>query len=379
MDFSFTDEQKQLADAVRRFIDKAYGFEARNKVVYSAEGVSQAHWDALAELGLTALPVPEAQGGFDGRAMDLLVVMQELGRGLLVEPYAATVLGTQALKLAGGQDALLERVAGGALKLAVAFGEPQSRYELFNVTTRATQQGGNWTLSGAKAVAVHGAQADKLVVSARTGRMDDGARDTSGLSLFLVDRDAAGVTVKDYRTIDNLRAADIRFDHALATLLGKAGEAWETIDAVADFGCVLLCAEAVGLIDALNAATLEYTKTRQQFGVPIARFQALQHRMVDMFIHAEQARSITYLAAAHFEDGDAEARRRYVSAAKARVGQAAREVGQEAVQLHGGMGVTNELPAAHMFKRLTMINTTLGDVDHHLARFASLPGFRNAA
>ncbi|TYZ53986.1 acyl-CoA dehydrogenase [Ralstonia solanacearum] len=367
MDFSFTDEQKQLADAVRRFIDKAYGFEARNKVVYSAEGVSQAHWDALAELGLTALPVPEAQGGFDGRAMDLLVVMQELGRGLLVEPYAATMLGTQALKLAGGQDALLERVAGGGLKLAVAFGEPQSRYELFNVTTRAMQQGGSWTLSGAKAVAVHGAQADKLVVSARTGRMDDGARDTSGLSLFLVDRDAAGVTVKDYRTIDNLRAADIRFDHAPATLLGKAGEAWEIIDAVADFGCVLLCAEAVGLIDALNAATLEYTKTRQQFGVPIARFQALQHRMVDMFIHAEQARSITYLAAAHFEDGDAEARRRYVSAAKARVGQAAREVGQEAVQLHGGMGVTNELPAAHMFKRLTMINTTLGDVDHHLA------------
>ncbi|CBJ50746.1 acyl-CoA dehydrogenase family protein [Ralstonia solanacearum] len=376
MDFSFTDEQKQLADAVRRFVDKDYGFEARNKVVYSAGGVSQAHWDALAELGLTALPVPEAQGGFDGRAMDLLVVMQELGRGLVVEPYAVTVLGTQALKLAGGQDALLEPVAGGALKLAVAFGEPQSRYELFNVTTRAAQQGGGWTLSGAKAVVVHGGQADKLVVSARTGGE---ARDTSGLSLFLVDREAAGVTVKDYRTIDNLRAADIRFDNAPATLLGKAGEAWEIIDAVADFGCVLLCAEAIGLIDALNAATLEYTKTRQQFGVPIARFQALQHRMVDMFIHAEQARSITYLAAAHFEDGDAEARRRYVSAAKARVGQAAREVGQEAVQLHGGMGVTNELPAAHMFKRLTMINTTLGDVDHHLARFASLPGFRNAA
>lgn len=376
MDFSFTDEQKQLADAVRRFIEKDYSFEARNKVVYSPEGVSQGHWDALAELGLTALPVPEAQGGFDGRAMDLLVVMQELGRGLVVEPYQATVLGAQALKLAGGQEALLEEVAGGAVKLAIAFGERQSRYELFNVTTRATQQGGGWTLTGEKAVVVHGAQADKLIVSARTGGE---ARDTSGLSLFVVERDAAGVTVKDYRTIDNLRAADIRFDNAPATLLGKAGEAWETVDAVADLGCVLLCAEAIGLIDALNAATLEYTKTRQQFGVPIARFQALQHRMVDMFIHGEQARSITYLAAAHFEDGDVEARRRYVSAAKARVGQAARDVGQEAVQLHGGMGVTNELPAAHMFKRLTMINTTLGDVDHHLARFASLPGFQQAA
>lgn len=376
MDFSFTDEQKQLADAVRRFIDKDYGFEARNKVVYSPEGVSQAHWDALAELGLTALPVPEAQGGFDGRAMDLLVVIQELGRGLVVEPYQATVLGAQALKLAGGQDALLEDVAGGAVKLAIAFHERQSRYELFNVTTRAAQQGSGWALTGEKTVVVHGAQAGKLIVSARTGGE---ARDTAGLSLFLVDHDAAGVTVKDYRTIDNLRAADIRFDNAPATLLGKVGEAWGTIDAVADLGCVLLCAEAIGLIDALNAATLEYTKTRQQFGVPIARFQALQHRMVDMFIHAEQARSITYLAAAHFEDGDAEARRRYVSAAKARVGQAARDVGQEAVQLHGGMGVTNELPAAHMFKRLTMINTTLGDVDHHLARFASLAGFKNAA
>lgn len=262
------------------------------------------------------------------------------------------------------------------MKLAIAFHERQSRYELFNVTTRAAQQGSGWALTGEKTVVVHGAQAGKLIVSARTGGE---ARDTAGLSLFLVDHDAAGVTVKDYRTIDNLRAADIRFDNAPATLLGKVGEAWETIDAVADLGCVLLCAEAIGLIDALNAATLEYTKTRQQFGVPIARFQALQHRMVDMFIHAEQARSITYLAAAHFEDGDAEARRRYVSAAKARVGQAARDVGQEAVQLHGGMGVTNELPAAHMFKRLTMINTTLGDVDHHLARFASLAGFKNAA
>jgi len=302
--------------------------------------------------------------------------LQELGRGLVVEPYQATVLGAQALKLAGGQEGLLEEVAGGAVKLAIAFGERQSRYELFNVTTRAAQQGSGWTLTGEKAVVVHGAQADKLIVSARTGGE---ARDTSGLSLFVVDRDAAGVTVKDYRTIDNLHAADIRFDNAPATLLGKAGEAWETIDAVADLGCVLLCAEAIGLIDALNAATLEYTKTRQQFGVPIARFQALQHRMVDMFIHGEQARSITYLAAAHFEDGDVEARRRYVSAAKARVGQAARDVGQEAVQLHGGMGVTNELPAAHMFKRLTMINTTLGDVDHHLARFTSLPGFQQAA
>jgi len=372
MNFNLSDEQKQLADAIHRFIDKSYDFETRRKNIKSASGHGDAAWGALVELGLTALPVPEAQGGFSGTAIDMMVVQQELGRGLVVEPYLATVVGACALRLAGGQDALLEQVAGGELKLAVAFNEPHARYALNDV--RVTAKDGK--LNGRKSVVLHGAQAGKLIVSARTAGAD---ADTGGISLFLVDPRAAGVSVTDYRTIDNLRAADIAFQDAPGELLGTAGAAWDVIEQVADYAAVLLCAEAVGVIDALNAATLEYAKTRQQFGQPIARFQALQHRMVEMFIHAEQSRSITLLAAARFDEASPAERRRLASAAKARVGQAARSVGQEAVQIHGGMGVTDELPAAHMFKRLTLINTTFGDVDHHLGRFAAQPGFLETA
>ncbi|MGO4153428.1 acyl-CoA dehydrogenase family protein [Cupriavidus sp. YAF13] len=368
MNFNLSDEQKQLADAVHRFIDKDYDFETRKKGIKAEAGHSDAAWGALVELGLTALPVPEAQGGFSGTPIDMMVVMQELGRGLVVEPYFATVVAAYALKLAGGQDALLEQVAGGELKLATAFNEPHARYALNDV--RVTAKGGK--LNGRKVVTIHGAQAGKLVVSARTSGAD---ADTNGISLFLVDPKAAGVSITDYRTIDNLRAADITFKDAQGELLGTEGAAFALIEQVADYAAVLLCAEAVGVMDTLNAATLEYAKTRQQFGVPIARFQALQHRMVEMFIHAEQSRSITLLAAAKFDEASPEERRRFASAAKARVGQAARSVGQEAVQIHGGMGVTDELPAAHMFKRLTLINTTFGDVDHHLSRFAAQPGF----
>ncbi|MCS6764919.1 MAG: acyl-CoA dehydrogenase [Candidatus Protistobacter heckmanni] len=372
MDFNFSEEQKQLADAVRRFCDKDYGFEARRKIVASAEGVSAQAWEGIAELGLTALPIPEAQGGFSGSAVDMLLVMQELGRGLVIEPYFATVFGAEFLKLAGGHDAVLEQVATGEVKLAAALGERQARHSLNHVSTRAEKAGEGYKLKGEKNVVIHGAQADKLVVSAR---VSGGDADTDGLAVFLVDRNAAGVSVTDYRTNDGMRAADVRFDAAAASLVGTAGKGWELIDAAADYGIALLCAAAVGLIDALNAATVEYTKTRQQFGTPISRFQALQHRMTEMFIHGEQARSMAYLAAVKVATGTPEERRRAASAAKVRVGQACRYVGQQAVQLHGGMGVTNELPAAHLFKRLAMIEVTLGDVDHHLARFASQPGF----
>jgi alkylation response protein AidB-like acyl-CoA dehydrogenase len=257
--------------------------------------------------------------------------------------------------------------------MAFAYLEPGRRYETAPQGTTARAEGGGWILDGEKSVVIGAPSADQLIVSARTGQ---------GTSLFVVDRTTPGVTLNACRTVDGQRAADIRFSGVklpAQSLLGKADAAQPVIEDTLDFATALLCADAIGAMKFANDTTLEYLKTRKQFGVAIGTFQALQHRMVDMFIHAEQARSITYLAAAHFEDGDVQARRRYVSAAKARVGQAARDVGQEAVQLHGGMGVTNELPAAHMFKRLTMINTTLGDVDHHLARFASLPDFRNAA
>jgi alkylation response protein AidB-like acyl-CoA dehydrogenase len=373
MDFTFNDEQQQFADALRRYLDRSYGFEARQAIVRSEPGVSDTHWAAFTELGLTALPVPEAQGGFNGGPIDMLVVMQELGRALVIEPYWASAVGIEALRLAGtgeGEDAsLLERAAQGEIRLAVAFHEPHARYDLFDIGTTASGPREQHALTGTKSVVLHGAQADVWIVPARL----DGE-----IALFVVARDAANVKVTDYRTIDGQRAATLEFAGTPARRLAGTHAGAAALEQIADYGTLLLCAEAIGALDALNVATVDYTKTRQQFGQPIARFQALQHRMVEMLIHAEQARSITYLAAMRYTSEDADERRRAISAAKVRVGQAARFVGQQAVQLHGGMGVTNEVAAAHLFKRLAIIETTLGDVDHHLARFAALPGFVTA-
>jgi alkylation response protein AidB-like acyl-CoA dehydrogenase len=268
-------------------------------------------------------------------------------------------------------------VAAGELKLASALGERQSRHDFADIATTARHESDGWVIDGEKKVVIHGAEAGMLVVSARTGGAQ---REHDGISLFVVPVDAPGVKVTGYRTLDGLRAADIRFDQVRVpadALLGDADKGWDTLDAALDYGATLLCAEALGAMEALFDATLEYLKTRQQFGVPIGKFQALQHRMADMFIHLEQARSMALLAAVRFDTSDAGERRRVVSAAKYRVGQAARFIGQQAVQLHGGMGVTDELPASHYFKRLSTIELTMGDSDHHLARFIAQPGFAN--
>ena len=379
MDFTYTHEQQQFSDALRRFVEKDYTFEHRKKIVQSDSGVSAEAWATLTELGMTALPIAEAQGGFNGAAVDMQVVMHEIGRGLLIEPYFATMYAARILHLAGGQEDVLEQVAAGARKLACAFGEKQARHDLFDIATSAVANADGFVINGTKTVVVHGAQADQLIVSARTA---GARRDTDGISVFLIARDHPGVEVRDYRTIDSQRAADIHFHAAQVpahALLGQVGQGWALIDAGADYGATLLCGEAVGAMEALNAATLDYLKTRQQFGVPIGKFQALQHRMAEMFMQLEQARSMATLAAMKVDDPDVVERRRTVSAAKARIGQAMKYLGQEAVQLHGGMGVTNELPAAHHFKRLTMIELMLGDTDHHLARFVAQPGFRQAA
>jgi alkylation response protein AidB-like acyl-CoA dehydrogenase len=372
MDFTFKEEQQQFADALKRWVVRDYSFEARRAIIASPNGVSDAAWSTLAELGMTALPIPEEQGGFDGSAVDMFVVMRELGRGLVVEPYFATMLGAEFLKLGGGHAGLLERVASGDLKLAGALGERQSRHDMTNIATTCTRDGDGYLIDGEKKVVIHGAQAGALIVS---------ARGDAGISLFVVAPDTPGVTVTDYRTLDGQRAADIRFDQvrvAGGTLVGEAGSGGKLLDAALDYGAGLLCFEALGAMEAVFDATLDYLKTRQQFGVPIGKFQALQHRMADMFIHLEQARSMALLAAVKLGCGDAAERRRCVSAAKYRVGQAARFVGQQAVQLHGGMGVTDELPAAHYFKRLSFIELTLGDSGHHLARFIAQPGFATA-
>lgn len=378
MDFNFTQEQQQFSDALRRWVDKDYRFEQRSKIVQSEQGVSDDAWATLTELGMTALPVPEEQGGFNGSAIDMMVVMHEIGRGLVVEPYFATVLAVEFLKRATSHANLLEQVAAGELKLACALGEKQARYELFDIATTAQTDAAGFTLNGTKTVVLHGAQADHLIVSARTG---GSRRDTEGISLFVVPAAAAGVSRRDYRTIDCQRAADIDFVNVklpAAALLGNLGAGWDILDAVSDYGVALLCAEAVGAMEALNGATLEYLKTRQQFGVPIGKFQALQHRMAEMYMQLEQARSMATLAAVKVSSTDVGERRRTSSAAKARIGQAMKYVGQQAVQLHGGMGVTNELPAAHHFKRLTMIEAMLGDTDHHLARFVAQADFKKS-
>jgi len=375
MDFNFKEEQLQFADALRRWVDKDYGFDVRQRIVHSASGVSDAAWNTLVELGMTALPVPEEQGGFSGDAVDMLVVMQELGRGLVVEPYFATVWGAKFLQLAGNQHHRLEDVAKGELKLACALGEKHARHDLSDIKTIASINGEGYRIDGTKTVVIHGGQAGALIVSARSAGTQ---RDTNGISLFVVPADTPGVVIRDYRTIDGQRAATVQFSHVAvpaSALLGKLGGGWDMLEEAADYGVSLLCAEAVGAMDAIFAATLEYVKTRKQFGLAIGSFQALQHRMADMYIHLEQARSMAMLAAARMSC-DTEERRRVASAAKVRIGQAAKFIGQQAVQLHGGMGVTDELPAAHHFKRLTMIDLTLGDVDHHLERFAAQRSFQ---
>jgi alkylation response protein AidB-like acyl-CoA dehydrogenase len=388
MDFAFNEEQQQFADALGRWVAKDYTFDVRNKIVKSERGVSGAAWATLSELGMLALPVPSEQGGFDGSAVDMLVVMQELGRGLVVEPYFATMLGAEFLKLGGGHAALLAQVAEGRLVLASALGERQSRHNMFDIATSVTcvsdgavNQGDanhRYSITGEKTVVIHGAQAGALIVSARSSGT---RRDLAGISLFVVPIDAPGVTVNDYRTLDGQRAATITLRAVSLpadALLGEWDNGWELLDAALDYGTGLLCFEAIGAMDAIFAATLDYLKVRSQFGAPIGKLQVLQHKMADMFIHLEQARSMAMQAAAHLGSGDVGLRRRTVSAAKVRIGQALTFVGQQAVQLHGGMGVTNELPAAHHFKRLTMIGLTLGDVDHHLQRFMAQPGFQPA-
>ncbi|MFA4969426.1 MAG: acyl-CoA dehydrogenase family protein [Sulfuritalea sp.] len=368
MDFNYTEEQLALQDTLRRFIAKDYPFEHRRALAESADGFDRQAWKTFADFGILALPFHEDFGGLNGNAVDTMLVMEMLGRGLALEPYVATVVLCGGLIRDAGTTAqkeeLLPAIAGGELMLALAHFEPGARYEVDRVATTATASGTGWQLDGAKAVVLGAPSADKLIVSARDGK---------GLSLFLVDARAPGVTLRAYPTQDGARAADIRLSKVTVgadALIGTAGGALPAIERAIDYANAALCAEAVGIMSALNEVTLEYLKTRKQFGVPIGKFQALQHRMADMVIATEQARSMATLAAVRVDSRDAAERSRSVAAAKAYVTQSARLVGQQAVQLHGGMGVVDELNVAHYFKRLTMIGLTFGDADYHLGKFS---------
>ncbi|MBL8511862.1 MAG: acyl-CoA dehydrogenase family protein [Betaproteobacteria bacterium] len=364
MELTLTEEQQALKDTLNRFIAQDYDAKARHAAIAAPGGFSAANWRQFADLGLLALPFAEAHGGLNGSAIDTMVVMESIGRGLIVEPYLSTVVLCGGLVQACGNEAqqadILPAIASGDLLMAFAHYESGGRYEIEQVSLTAQPSGSGYMLDGSKTCVLDGETANRLIVSAREGR---------GLSLFLVDRNAPGISVTGYATQDDGRAADIRFDRVTVSAearLGPAGEAEAAILRAMDSVHAALCAEAVGAMEALNAATLEYLKTRKQFGVPIGSFQALQHRMVDMATATEQARSMAVLAAIRVQSGSEAERRWATSAARVLVGEAARLVGQQAVQLHGGMGVTDELIVSHYFRRLTAINLSFGDVDHHL-------------
>ncbi|PYM22089.1 MAG: pimeloyl-CoA dehydrogenase small subunit [Candidatus Rokuibacteriota bacterium] len=376
MDFEYSDEQKLLAETLRKFLNTGYGFDARAKIVAGPAGWSEDVWAVLAEMGILSVPFDAEHGGFGGTTVDMMVVMEALGEFLVVEPYLATVgLGGRFVARGGSsaqQQRILPTLIQGKLKMAFAQTEPGARYDLRQVSARATKSGDGWVLEGDKRMVLHGGNADLLVVSARTS---GGARDADGISLFLVERTAPAVTVTEYRTLDNLRVADVKLADVRVgreALLGGEGRGFALAEEVVDYATALVCAEAVGAIKYAHDATLDYLKTRRQFGVPIGSFQALQHRMVDILISYEQARSIACLACVKVDSADAAERRRAVSAAKIKIADACRHVSQEAVQLHGGMGMTEELKISHTFRRLTSIAQAFGDADYHLERFATL-------
>lgn len=372
MEFALNDEQKLLKDSVDRFVERAYEFEARNKLLESDEGFSRDHWGTFAELGWLGVPFSEEQGGFGGGMAEAAVIMNGLGKGLVLEPFLPTVvLGGGLLARAGaGED--IERLVEGHLQLAFGFAEPRSRYNLAHVETSAEAAGDGFVLSGHKAVVFNAPAADKIVVSARTA---GGVREAEGITLFVVDGSADGVTVRGYPTVDGLRAGEVMLDNVKVgadAILGEADNALPLIEQVIDRGIAAVCAEAAGIMEHMVWSTRDYLKTREQFGVPLSKFQVLQHRMADMFMDAEEALSMAYMAALRADDPDPVVRAHGVSAAKAFIGQAGRRVGQEAIQMHGGMGVTQEMPISHYFKRLTMIDTMFGNADFHLARVSDL-------
>jgi pimeloyl-CoA dehydrogenase small subunit len=375
MDFSFTEEQTLLRNSVSKFLADNYKFEDFKKISRSEKGWKPENWKQFAELGLLAAPLPEEHGGLGGSAVDTMVIMEEFGKALVVEPFVQTVVVGGGFVKHGGSDAQksewLGKIAGGETVIAFAFAEPQGRYNFADLKTTAKKNGTNYVLNGQKAVVLGGPWADTLIVTARTA---GGQRDESGVSVFLVDKKSKGITTRDYPTIDGSHASEITFENVevpAANLLGQADNGLLLIERVTDEAIAAHASEAVGAMKVLLDATVEYTKTRKQFGVPIGKFQVLQHRMVDMFINYEQSASITYMVTLKLDESDAE-RKKAASAAKVQIGKAGRFVGQWAVQLHGGMGMTDELNVGHYFKRLTMLDTLYGNVDHHLKRYASL-------
>jgi pimeloyl-CoA dehydrogenase small subunit len=376
MDFSLSDEQSMLKDSIERFVQNDYDFDTRRKVTALEEGFSRDNWKQFAELGWLAVPFSEEDGGFGGGAVELMLVMEQIGRGLVVEPYLCSVVLAGGLLKHAGSDAQkashLAAIIDGSKLGAFAFAEPQGRFNLADLVCTAQADGDGYVLQGHKSVVLGGPSADFFIVSARTSGAQ---RDADGVSLFLVDADAAGLSRRDYPTVDALRASELMLDKVRVgadALIGTAGKALPIIEQVIDEATLAVGCEAVGAMEVLYKATVEYSKQRVQFGQPIGKFQVLQHRMVDMFMEYEQSKSLMYMAAMRLDEGYGTEAKKAVSAFKVQVGKSGRFVGQQAVQLHGGMGMTEELNIGHYFKRLTMIDTLFGNVDFHLKRYGSL-------
>ena len=376
MDFSFNEEQTLLEESVARFIQNDYAFEDRQKLVKSDDGYSADNWKTFAELGWLGVTFSEADGGFGGGAVESMLMLENFGRGLVVEPYLATVvLAGGAIKHGGSAEQKAQHLPGiidGSTQAALAYAEPQGRFNLADLTTTAQKDGENYVINGYKAVVLNGPAANLLVVSARTSGKQ---RDASGVSLFIVPGDADGVSRRDYPTVDGLRASEVTLDGVTVgadALVGAEGEGLAILEQAIDDGILAVGSEAVGCMEVLYKDTVEYCKTREQFGQPIGKFQVLQHRMVDMFMEHEQSKSLMYMAAMRMDEGYGPEAQKAVSAFKVQVGKSGRFVGQNAVQLHGGMGMTDELNIGHYFKRLTIIDTLFGNVDFHLKRFGSL-------
>ena len=376
MDFSFSEEQTLLQESIERFIRNDYSFNARQGIVKDQAGYDAANWRTFAQLGWLGVPFSEEDGGFGGTAIESIVMCEQFGKGLVVEPFLATVvLAGGAVRIGGDKAqraAWLPGIAGGSIQGALAFAEPQGRYNLADILTTAERGEAGYVLNGHKTVVLNGPAADLLIVSARTSGKQ---RDADGVSLFIVPADTPGVSRRDYPTVDAFRASEVALENvclADEALLGEAGQGLSILQRVIDEGTLAVGAEAVGCMEVLYKDTVEYCKTRKQFGQPIGKFQVLQHRMVDMFMEYEQAKSLMYMAAMRMDEGYGPQAQKAVSAFKVQVGTSGRFVGQNAVQLHGGMGMTDELRIGHYFKRLTMIDTLFGNVDFHLERFGAL-------
>ncbi len=374
MNFEFTEEQEMLRESLARFLRDKYDFDTRREIIASNEGWSREIWSGLAEMGVMGAAFPEDYDGFGGTHADLLIVMEELGRALVVEPYLPTVvLAGQLLRAAGGAQALalIPKISMGELIMAFGYAEPRSRFSLSHVETRAQESGDGYTISGRKAVVLGAPAADKLIVSARTS---GAVADEDGISLFIIDRGQDGVRIEGYPTIDGLRAGEVHLENAAVArenLIGTAGGAFPLIERIIDRAIVAASAEAIGLCRRMNELTTDYCRQREQFGQPIGKFQVLQHKMVDMFIHAEEMVSMAYMAAMN-ADTEGHDLRIAASMAKVQLGKSLKFVGENAIQLHGGMGITEEMAVGHYFMHGTMLELLFGNTDYHRKRYQAL-------